>query len=238
MPATLLALILGWRRRPAQARADLWATLVPALGALVAPVLVWVAIASALGRSAINTVQAAPGTTPKPFSITQFLSYVWQFYLPKLPFMTRFRLTADLPLYDVWIGEGWGAFGWLDVRMIGGLYPILAAITGAVAVLGAAIVARLRGRLKLELIAFFALTSVCLLGGLHLTEYRSVIAGDGGVIQGRYALPVIGLFGLAVGLIVTRIPLRWRGPACATIVAALMVLQVLALATIGKAYYT
>ena len=112
------------------------------------------------------------------------------------------------------------------------------AFTGAGAVGGAAVLATLRGRLRIELIAFFALASVSLLAGLHLTEYRSIIAGNGPVIQGRYALPLIGLFGLAVALLLTRLPVRWRGVACGSIVAGLIVLQVLALATIARAYYT
>jgi 4-amino-4-deoxy-L-arabinose transferase-like glycosyltransferase len=238
VPGTLLALWLGWRHRPPDARADLRQTVGPALAALVLPVLAWVVLATASGRSALNTVKAAPGTTPKPFSLAQLASYVWQFYLPRLPSMTPFKPSGGLPLYDVWVTEGWGAFGWLTVRLPNWLYPILASITGIVAVLTAAVLSRLRGRLRWELLAFFAATALCLFGGLHLTEYRSLISGNGSVIQGRYALPLIGLFGLAVALLVRRLPLRWRGPACGCMLAALMVFQILALATVGKAYYT
>lgn len=238
VPGTVLALWLGWRRRPAVERTDLRRTIGLALLALVVPVLAWVALTTALGRSAINTVKPAPGAHPTPFSIAQFASYVWQFYLPRLPSMTPFRVSADLPLYDIWIGEGWGAFGWLDVRMAGWLYPWLAGLTGLIAVAATALLATLRGRLRFELVAFFALVGVSLVAGLHLTEYRSVIAGDGVVIQGRYILPLIGLLGLAPALIVTRLPVRWRGAVCASITAGLMILQVLALATVAKAYYT
>jgi 4-amino-4-deoxy-L-arabinose transferase-like glycosyltransferase len=238
VPAVLLALVLGWRHRDAEERRALRATVGPALAALVLPVLLWVGSATALGRSAINTVEPAPGTHPKAFMPTQFLSYLWQFYFPRPPFLKPFRTTADLPLWDVWIGEGWGAFGWLDVRMVGWIYTVLATITGAVAILGATILVRMRTRLQAELIAFFALALAALLLGLHVTEYRSIIADSGPVIQGRYALPLVALFGLAVGLIVSRVPLRARGAVSAVIVAALLVLQVLALATVARAYYT
>lgn len=122
--------------------------------------------------------------------------------------------------------------------MTGWIYPVFAVVTGIVAVAGAAVASTLRGRLRIALVAFFAVVSMSLLAGLHLTEYRSVIAGDGPVLQGRYALPLIGLFGLAVALLLTRLPTRWRGPGCACVVAVLMVLQVFALATIAKTYYT
>jgi 4-amino-4-deoxy-L-arabinose transferase-like glycosyltransferase len=238
VPGAVLALTLGWRRRPAGERGDFRGTIGGALIVLAAPVLAWIVVATALGRSAINTVQAAPGTHPAPFSIRQFLSYVWQFYLPRPSFLKPFRITADLPLYDLWIGEGWGAFGWLDVRMTSWVYPLLAGVTAVVAVTGVAVLTRLRGRLAIELIAFFALTSASLLAGLHLTDYRSFIAGTGIVIQGRYSLPLIGLFGLAAALVLTRLPVRWRGATCASIVAGLMLLQVLALATVAMAYYS
>src|SRR5438270_6058180 len=115
--------------------------------------------------------------------------------------------------------------------MVAWVYPVLSAVTGVVAVLGAAVVSRLRGQMRLELVAFFALAAVSLLGGLHLTEYRSILAGTGDVIQGRYALSLIGLFGLALALLVNQLPPRWRGPAVGSMVALLMVLQVLALTT-------
>ena len=67
------------------------------------------------------------------------MSYLWQFYLPRLSSMEVFKPSPGLPLYDIWITEGWGAFGWLDVRMSGWIYPVLTSITGIVAVLGAAI---------------------------------------------------------------------------------------------------
>ncbi len=77
-----------------------------------------------------------------------------------------------------------------------------------------------------------------MLFGLHLTDYRAIIVGQGALLQGRYLLPVIGLFGLAIALIVRRLPERWRGSGGAVVLASLLVLQVLSLATIAKAFYT
>ena len=172
------------------------------------------------------------------FQTRQFLSYVWQFYVPRLPSLTPFRTTVGLPLYDVWIREGWGLFGFLEIELSDWLYALLTAITAIVAVATIALLAGVRDRLRLELIAFFAVAVVALAGGLHLTEYRSIIAGEGAILQGRYLLPAIGVFGLAVALIVTRIPARVRGPACGALAMALMLLQVLALTTVVQAYYT
>ena len=85
---------------------------------------------------------------------------------------------------------------------------------------------------------FFALTVLSLLVLLHVSEYRSLISGNGPLLQGRYILPVSGLFGLAIALLVKRLPPGWRHGFAAAAVAAMFLVQVLALATIAKRYYT
>ena len=97
---------------------------------------------------------------------------------------------------------------------------------------------RFRDRIRWSLVAFFALFAAVLLFGLHLTEYRSIINGQGPILQGRYILPLSGLFGLAVALILSRLPARWRAPACGVVVAGMLLVQVLALATVAQRYYT
>jgi 4-amino-4-deoxy-L-arabinose transferase-like glycosyltransferase len=236
VPAALLALLLGWRLQPSAERQTITSQFAVPLAALAAPILGWLALAAALGRSAVNTIQTGPGA--HSFNIRQFLSYLWQFYLPRLPFMTRFRETSQLPLYDLWIREGWGVFGWRDLAMPDWIYKVCALVSAAVAVGGAVIVARFRDRLRLALLAFFALALIALLVGLHVTDYRAIIAGQSAVIQGRYLLPVLPLFGLAVGLIVTRIPAAWRTATAGGILAVLLVLQVVALSSVATGYYT
>jgi hypothetical protein len=90
---------------------------------------------------------------------------------------------------------------------------------------------------KLALLGFFALTLLALLTLLHITEYRVIISGGGQFLQGRYLLPVIGLLGLAVGLIVRSVPLRAQAWACSLTVTGLLALQAISLSTIVLAYY-
>ncbi len=240
VPAVALAVLIGWRRRPRAERRKLWLPIGVAVVVLVGPVLAWVLYARSRGISPVNAISVSSGAaahTPR-FSVGQFLGYVWQFYFPRLPWLTPFRTTPGLPVYDMWIREGWGVFGWLEIAMPPWLYMILAGFTAIVAVWSAALIAKMRDRLRLSLLAFFALALIALLFGLHLTEYRSLIDGQGALLQGRYLLPLVGLFGLAVALIVTRIRARWRPPVCGAVLAGLLLLQVLALATVTQRYYT
>lgn len=230
----LLALFFGWHRRPAPERGPTLTRIAGAGLVLVVPVLAWLALAHALGRAGINTIGSSPA---HPFIVRQFLSYVWQFYLPRLPFLTPFRVTPQLPVYDIWLNQGTGVFGWLDVYLPDWLYRATAWAAAGIAIVDVGLLTRLRERRHLALLGFFVLSLVALLGLLHITEYRALIAGSGQFLQARYLLPLVGLLGLAIGLIVSRVPVRARSSACALVLTSLLALQVISLAAIVQAYY-
>ena len=230
----LLALLFGWLRRPAAERRRALVFIAAAGVVLALPVLGWFALASHVGGLSITTVGSSPA---HPFLISQFLSYVWQFYLPRLPFLTPFRTTPDLPVYDVWIRQLTGVFGWLDVYLPDWLYRVAAVAAAGLGLGSIALLTRLRDRRHLALLAFFAVTLLALLVVLHVTEYRALIAGGGPFLQGRYLLPVVSLLGLAVGLVIARAPIRIRPSACALALTALLVIQVISLSTELHAYY-
>jgi Predicted membrane protein (DUF2142) len=231
----VLALVFGWLRRPRAERRRATRMIALAGLALVLPIIGWLALAHALGRPGINQINSSSGS--HPFNITQFLSYVWQFYLPRLSFMTPFRESPQLPVYDFWIRQGTGAFGWLSVGLPHWLYRIAAVLLAAMAVVSVALLTRLRERRQLALLCFYALALIALLGLLHITDYRSIIAGQGTILQGRYLLPVVSLFGLAVGLIVAKVPIRWRPSACGLALTGLLLLQTISLVAVLEAFY-
>ena len=230
----LLAVALGWQRRPRPSRQHILRSLAPAAAVLAIPVLGWLVLARSLGRAGINSVGV---TAAHPVNIIQFVSYVWQFYLPRPPFFAPFRTTAQLPVYDIWLRQTTGMFGWLDVFLPSWMYPTAA--LGAVALAVASLVAlgRRLNRRHLALLAFFALTLLALLALLHISEYLLLIDGSGQFLQGRYLLPVVALLGLAVGAIVRVIPPRTRAATGAGVLVILLGVQVIALSTIVHAYY-
>jgi 4-amino-4-deoxy-L-arabinose transferase-like glycosyltransferase len=230
----LLALLFGWLRRPAAERRRALILIAAAGLALAVPVLGWVALASRLGGLSITTVGSSPA---HPFLISGFLSYVWQFYLPRLPSQIPQRPTPGLPLYDIWVRQLTGVFGWLDVYLPAWMYRVAAVAAAGLGLGSIALLTRLRDRRHLALLAFFAVTLLALLVVLHVTEYRTLIAGGGPFLQGRYLLPVVSLLGLAVGLIIARVPTRVRPSACALALTALLVMQVISLSTELHAYY-
>ena len=237
--ASVVALGLGWLRSAPGLRSwgGLVRTLGPTLLVLIVPIVGWLMLATALNRPVVNQIGGSAGAPPVPFNVAQFLSYVWQFYLPRLPGMKP-SVRTGFGLYDVWLRQGWGSFAFLDVPLAGWVYTALAALTAAIAGAAALVVARLRGSERLALLAFFATAMLALVFGLHLTEYRAIIAGEGPILQGRYLLPGLSLFGLAAALIVTRLPPRPRVALVATGMAGLVILQLLSLGTVTKVFYT
>jgi 4-amino-4-deoxy-L-arabinose transferase-like glycosyltransferase len=237
LPAVAFAVLVGWLRRPPEQRPRALGQIALASLVFLVPVLGYLGLATASGREAINTVGTGPNG-PAPFKVGQFLSYVWQFYLPRLPWMSRFRWTPGLGVWDVWIVEGLiGRFGWLTVFLPEWIYAATAVIFGAFGLAALWFVAKLRNRTALWLLGFLAIALIALVGGLHWIDYRAVINGQGPLLQGRYLLPVIGLFGLAVGLVVSRLPEPFRPVACGAVLLLLLSLQALSMSAVIKAFY-
>jgi 4-amino-4-deoxy-L-arabinose transferase-like glycosyltransferase len=230
----LLTMLFGWFRRPAPERLRALRHIGLAVAILAVPVLGWLALARAAGHAGINQVGV---TARHPVNIRQFLSYVWQFYLPRLPWLRPFRTTPGVPAYDIWFRQGFGQFGWLDVFLPSWIYRAGAVVMAGIAIAAAAAVTRIRGRRRLALLGFFALTLIALLVLLHTSEYLLLIDGSGQFLQGRYLLPVVGLLGLAVGVIVSVLPQRARPLAGGLTLTTLLALQAISLGAVVQAYY-
>ena len=177
---------------------------------------------------------------------SEFLSYVWQYYLPRLPGQQSIRLDipsiSSYPAYNVWVATGWGAFGWVTVYFPHGFYPWFLAITVLIAVGATTRVGRalwrgrgtpwLRGD-ALPLLLAFGLAALVLVAGLHLTEYKLRSPTN----QGRYLFPLAGLAGVAVALTVQWLPARARDAARGLVLGALVVFQLGSLGYVAATYY-
>jgi 4-amino-4-deoxy-L-arabinose transferase-like glycosyltransferase len=241
LPGALLVLAVGVVRRGRRGESRRAAVLsgVAALGALGSLAGGWLVATRLLGRPALFQIGTTEGAVPPESPLRLLASYLWQFYLPKLPFQQEFTGFPPLPVYDFWIKQGWGAFGSLEVELPEPVYLLLAAVTAATLVAGVVALVRAgrAGRVDWAVPAFFAVVALGLLGGLHWTEYRLLVAVGGPFSQGRYLLPLVPLAGLAAAAGLTLVPGRLRSGVLAAGLAGLLAVQALSLAVVIGRFY-
>jgi hypothetical protein len=238
VPAALLALGVSlWRGGKLSLRGRA-VTAGAAAAGLVATLGVWIAVARALHRAAAAQVGEVSNGAAATLNLREFASYLWQFYLPRLPFQSPFPLrSTTLPAYDIWFKQAWGSFGWLEVNFPPAVYVVL--LVGSVAVAAAALVGLWRARRRVDraVLAFLALAGLVLLAGLHWTEYRYLAARLGPFNSGRYLLPMIGVVGLVVAQAARVLRPAWRPGAIAAFLGCLFVLDVASLLRVLERFY-
>jgi hypothetical protein len=244
VPSAAFVLALGfWRLRAGGRQA--W--LRPALLLLLlvgVPVGGWLGLSLAEHRPLL--AQANSVLSGGITDVQQFASYVWEYYLPRLPGQQLhdyyIPVVSSYPAYNIWVASGWGAFGWVTLYFPHGLYPWFLAITvlvalGALTRVGRALWLRrrtpwLRSR-ALPLAVAFGAAGFLLLAGLHITEYKLQSPTN----QGRYLFPLAGLAGMAVALTTRWLPLRLRPAGVGTVIGALVVFQLGSLGYVAAHFY-
>ena len=234
LPVAVVALGLAWwRHRPAISKRWAWAgAAVIVVGGLIAVKLV-----SARGGAYGGEINLG-----RNFSLREFASFVWQFYLPKLPFMDA-RVGPNYGYRQLFIERYLaGSFGSLEVQFAGRIYQLVQLAAG-IGFLGliAAVVVRWRREIAPRWDAFVLLvvTVVFCVGFLHLASYRAIVGGSGGdpLIVGRYLLPLTSIFGLAVAFLVTSVRRRYQLGFASVILSLGVLLQLGALGLTFARFY-
>jgi 4-amino-4-deoxy-L-arabinose transferase-like glycosyltransferase len=129
-----------------------------------------------------------------------YLSYVWQMFLPRLPFMNDLHVQT-WPAYEVYVKEGWAAFGWLVVFFPQWVYLAIVACTLAVGALGAIAVWQRRRAargLAWELVVLVVAIVGVIAGveGAYFADQPRAVPAE----QGRYIFTaIVPLAALAAG---------------------------------------
>ena len=144
------------------------------------------------------------------FSVRQFVSYQWQFYLPKLGSMYTKVGPPQYGYRQVYIDSFFGAFASFSVTyrlIILDLLQVLAGI-GLVALWTTVVtrwyvvVARWR-EIAVCVVFFLGLMSL-----LHVVSYMNLRGSTDPVLTGRYLLPAVALYGCAIAWVASSLPRR------------------------------
>jgi hypothetical protein len=200
VPGALLALALLARRAAGGWNGRALRLVAIAAGIGIAPYALMTLLDAAVwGRPAI-LAHSASSAHHNRGGLANEVASLWQFYLPRLPWQrTQYPMNVG---YELIFKSFVGTFGRLAV-----LFPnvVYRAALGAFALLGAlaarAMIAR-RGRLRSrrgELLGYGAIAAGLLLL-VDLIEFRGWAPTLAGAAQGRYLLPLLGLFAAFLAL--------------------------------------
>ena len=171
-------------------------------------------------------------------SVRGFTTYLWDFYLPRLPFQHEYAaLTLDNPGWTLWVKHPWGSFGSLEVQFPGGVYAVFAAVALVVLVAGLWAIARSRIDLDRRTGAALAVTALCLVVGIHWVDFQSVNDHGLRVIQGRYLLPLLPIAGVLVAAALSNVGQARRRLAVGLTLGGMAALQLASLAVAAGRWY-
>lgn len=216
LPGVALGLSLVISRTNVHDRRHAIRAAATAVAVPVVAMTIYVAVSSAVWQTSLYAGAGETATSAVSHGSTGggLLSYLWQFYLPRLPFMHD-QWPGVYPLYDVWFRGFIGRFGWLDYQFPPWVYPVAAAI--AVVTLGMCLATLWRARAACALRWAEGFTYAAVVGGLlaliAVAGYRYRLDTGFTFEQARYLLPLLPLyagfialaaraarrFGLAVG---------------------------------------
>jgi hypothetical protein len=190
VPALLAVLLALARERG-------WRAITPlrAFAAVGVVFLLVVAVAAARGKGDLH----------------QFVSYVWQFYLPKLGFMTAHIGPPHYGFREAYVDRLYSDFAWLEVVVPTNVEKALWWLSLAALVAFVVVLVRRRAVLRARLAETVVLLSavLALLLGLHLAAYRAMLADPTDpIVTARYLLPLLPLFGTVVAVVVGALPRR------------------------------
>jgi len=207
--------------------------------ALVVPVLAWVVAARAAGRPSVNQV-GSTGTenalADQAFNAAQIASYMWQFYLPRLSSQADFPQVVGVPVYDVWLKDLTGRFGWVQIALPDGLYVAAGVTAVVIIVVGIVQAARQPPPIRLGF-AFLGLVALLTVIGLHVVDYRIAVQQSLPFMQGRYLLPLVPIGGALLAATLSGLGPRLRSGMLALFLGGLAAFQVVAFAQAAGYWY-
>jgi 4-amino-4-deoxy-L-arabinose transferase-like glycosyltransferase len=237
LPAIALVLALLVWRAPASARRTALKGAAAAVAAGAGPYLLWLVVSAVVydrsgSTATAGLANAAPGT-----GLKMQLSYVWQVYLPRLPFMDD-QFPFNVPKV-IWFDGFVGRLGYSSYEFPGWYNGIALAVAAALSVLAAIALFVRRGavlRRWPEALSYVAMAGAIMFV-VGFAGYR-LAAGGGPVLQARYLLPLLALYAGLIAL-AARAPGRRFGPAVAVLIVVTLAAHNLAALMLSlHQYYT
>jgi 4-amino-4-deoxy-L-arabinose transferase-like glycosyltransferase len=173
------------------------------------------------GLAVATTTKVASGQV---VTMKQSLDYIWELFLPRLPFMHH-SYFPGYPAGYIWSDGTVGRFGWLDYGFPAWVYTVGRYVFGALAVMALIGLFRLRHRIRAvwPMFACFFVMAIGLFGAIGYAGIRYRLSTGYQFEQARYLFPLLSLYAVALVLAARAPSRRW-----APVLAAMIVLLAMA----------
>jgi hypothetical protein len=221
VPLAVVLAISLLRARPPLRRALAW--LAPSIGFVLVTYVAYRLLLAPAGGAYGGEVNLTSGGH---FGIRGFIESVWQFYLPKLPFM-HVRIGPSYGYEQMFIEGFFGRFASLEVAYGDPVYRLIQAVC-AVGLIGLVwIVVRRWGELRARWaeVAVLVVIAVSMIGLLHAASYRALLGGPDPLITGRYLLPLVAIAGLTAAFVLSSLRPRVSAVLGALVLSGLLALN-------------
>jgi 4-amino-4-deoxy-L-arabinose transferase-like glycosyltransferase len=224
-PGAILGLVLLARREARGAGARAYArTLAPALAIAFSPAILYGAVNLLSGHHTFGIFSKGfAGLTGSHGSLSGELSYIWQYYLPRLPGMHNDFGELDTTR-QVWLRNFVGLYGWADTPFPNWVYNAALIPLGAIAVLFVRSLALERVTLVRRR-AELATYTVMMLGLMLLVGASGYLAFPSTAVEftdARYSLPMLALWAAVLALAARGAGRRW-GPVAGVLIVMLVI---------------
>jgi 4-amino-4-deoxy-L-arabinose transferase-like glycosyltransferase len=212
IPGMALGLTVLVRRLRGPSRTRIYRA-VGIAAAILAGCVVAVLLTGVVSHSAFGSPEATVRGITKHGSLLGRASYIWQFYLPRLPGMPN-DFPGIFTTRQIWFNGLVGLYGWLDTVFPNWVYAaaLLPALALALLCLRTLFTRRAALRSRAAEICTYALMSAGLLILVGSASYTGFPQIAGGYAESRYLLPLLALMGAALALAARGAGRRW-GPA-------------------------
>jgi 4-amino-4-deoxy-L-arabinose transferase-like glycosyltransferase len=223
IPGAALGLLLLTVRARSVSRRGAYTSLALACAAVLVPACTYVLVNVLTGRSADGLVSNGLAPAAAHGSLVRELSYIWQFFLPRLPGMHDYFPGLPTTL-KFWIDGFVGLYGWVDTVFPAWVYNVaLIPLVLLAALLVRALLAIHHAiRLRCAELAVYTAMTIGLMTLIGASDYLEYPAHVGNYAQPRYLLPVIALYGAALALAARGAGRRW-GPVAGTSIVVLLI---------------
>jgi 4-amino-4-deoxy-L-arabinose transferase-like glycosyltransferase len=191
-----------------------------------------------LGGSVENAANAAVTQGPvNPIGVKEELSYTWQLYLPRLPFMNE--QFGYFPPYEIWFKGTIGRFGWLDTQWPSWVYRVALGLCVPLLLLAALALWRRAGGLldRWPDLLVYAVLLAGVIGSIGFLGIRFTRDTGFDFAQARYMFPFLAFYGALVALAALGAGRRFGRPLGAALVVLAMAHGLLAQLLVISRFY-